>query len=269
MTYRYQGVHNFLEHEQMSRFHRLLVASVSASFMLGLTLLGARPLHVLLYAQEKSVKPGINDAFKNPDINKYLKTFEGESREIYQQRQKIVGVCGLQPGMIVADIGAGTGLFTRLFARELGPEGKVYAVDISEKFLAYIERTCREAGLRNVITVQGSNVSPNLPPHGVDLVFICDTYHHFEYPFRMMAAIHQALKPQGKVVLIDFHRIPGKSSEWVLGHVRAGQEVFEKEILSCGFRKLREEKELGLKENYCIIFEKVASGQEDSPKSGK
>ncbi len=253
----------------MPGLYRLLVAAALASVMVGLTLVGALPLRVSLYAQEKSVKPGINDAFKNPDINKYLKTFEGESREIYQQRQKIVSVCGLRPGMIVADIGAGTGLFTRLFAQEVGPEGKVYAVDISEKFLAYIERTCREAGLRNVITVQGSDVSPNLPSNSVDLVFICDTYHHFEYPFRMMTAIHKALKPRGRVVLIDFHRIPGKSSEWVLGHVRAGQEVFEKEILSCGFRKVREEKEIGLKENYCLIFEKISSDQEESPKSGK
>lgn len=210
-----------------------------------------------LAAQEKSVKPGINDSFKNPDINKYLKTFEGESREIYAQRHKIVAVCSLKPGMKVADIGAGTGLFTRLFAQEVGAEGKVYAVDISEKFLEHIARTCREAGLRQVVTVRGTDVAPNLPPQSIDLAFICDTYHHFEYPLRMMTAIHQALKPGGRVILIDFHRIPGKSSEWVLGHVRAGQEVFEKEIISCGFRKVREENEVGLKENYCVIFEKV------------
>jgi ubiquinone/menaquinone biosynthesis C-methylase UbiE len=253
----------------MTLSYRLLLAVVLASGMLSLTASRVIPLGMPIYAQEKSVKPGINDAFKNPDINKYLKTFEGESREIYQQRQKIVAVCALRQGMVVADIGAGTGLFTRLFAQEVGPEGKVYAVDISEKFLAHIERTCRDAGLRNVITVQGSDTSPNLPPQSVDLVFLCDTYHHFEYPFRMMTAIHAALKPHGKVVLIDFHRIPGKSSEWVLGHVRAGQEVFEKEILSCGFRKLREEKELGLKENYCLIFEKVMAERDGSSASEK
>ena len=237
--------------------HRLMVATVLAAGILGLTIRQTIPRSFLLYAQEKSVKPGINDAFKNPDINKYLKTFEGESREIYQQRHKIVAACALRPGMVVADVGAGTGLFTRLFAQQVGPEGKVFAVDISKKFLEHIDQTCRQAGLTNVVTVRGSDVSPNLPPESIDLAFICDTYHHFEYPFRMMTALHQALKPQGRVVLIDFHRIPGKSSEWVLGHVRAGQEVFEKEILSCGFRKVREEKELGLKENYCVIFEKA------------
>jgi ubiquinone/menaquinone biosynthesis C-methylase UbiE len=229
-------------------------------------LLSGLPYHELI-AQEKSVKPGINDPFKNPDINKYLQTFEGESREIYTQRHKIVAVCGLRPGMTIADIGAGTGLFTRLFAEAVGPQGKVYAVDISDKFLEYIARTCREAGLRQVTTVRGTDISPNLPEHSIDLAFICDTYHHFEYPLRMMTAIHQALKPNGRVVLIDFHRIPGKSSEWVLGHVRAGQDVFEKEILSCGFKKVQEIKDLGLKENYCVVFEKVEGHAPNQPSS--
>jgi predicted methyltransferase len=71
-----------------------------------------------------------------------------------------------------------------------------------------------------------------------------------------MASIHKALKPGGRVVVIDFHRIPGKSSDWVLGHVRAGQEVVVKEIEETGFKKVHEEKDL-LKENYLVIFEKV------------
>ncbi|MCS7022036.1 MAG: class I SAM-dependent methyltransferase [Gemmataceae bacterium] len=243
---------------RVCRCYRSALAFVLGLTAGGLALLSPWQSLRLLQAQEKSVKPGINDSFKNPDINKYLKTFEGESREIYVQRHKIVSTCAVQPGMVVADVGAGTGLFTRLFAQAVGPQGKVYAVDISEKFLEHIETSCRNAGIRNVVTVRGTDVSPNLPANSIDLVFICDTYHHFEYPFRMMTAIHEALKPGGRVVLIDFHRIPGKSSDWVLGHVRAGQEVVEKEILSCGFRKLREETAIGLKENYCIVFVKEA-----------
>ena len=70
-----------------------------------------------------------------------------------------------------------------------------------------------------------------------------------------MASLHRALKPGGRVVLIDFHRIPGTSSDWVLGHVRAGQDVFEAEITQAGFRKVREETDL-LQENYFVVFEK-------------
>ena len=94
-----------------------------------------------------------------------------------------------------------------------------------------------------------------LPPKSVDLVFICDTYHHFEFPFKTLASIHEALRPGGQLVLIDFHRIEGKSREWVLGHVRAGQEVFVKEIVVSGFKVVA--RRSFLKENYFVRFEKV------------
>jgi ubiquinone/menaquinone biosynthesis C-methylase UbiE len=183
-------------------------------------------------AQEKSVRPDINKAFQNPDVKEFLEKFEGESREIFAQRKEIVAACKLRPGMAVADIGAGTGLFTRAFAGEVGPEGRVYAVEISSKFLDHIEKTSREAGLKNVVGVLAGQESVKLPANSVDLVFICDTFHHFEFPFRTMTSIWHALRPGGQVVLIDFHRIPGKTREWTLNHVRAGQDIFTGEILA-------------------------------------
>jgi ubiquinone/menaquinone biosynthesis C-methylase UbiE len=208
-------------------------------------------------AQEKSVRPGINDPFKDPDVEKYAKTFEGESREVFTQRNKVVAACGLKPGMVVADIGAGTGLYTRLFAKEVGADGQVYAVDIAPKFLEHVQKTCREAGLKNVTPVLCNPDSVDLPPNSIDVAFICDTYHHFEFPEKTMLSIHRALKPGGRVIVIDFHRVPGKSREWVLGHVRAGQEVVEKEIASVGFKKADEVKEL-FTENYFVVFTKTA-----------
>jgi ubiquinone/menaquinone biosynthesis C-methylase UbiE len=176
--------------------------------------------------QEKSVRPGINKPFENPDVKEFVGKFEVESREVYAKRKEIVAACRPKPGMAVADVGAGTGLFTRLFAKAVGPEGKVYAVDIAPKFIAHVEKTCQAAGLKNVVGVVCTADSVKLPANSVDLVFIRDTYHHFEYPQRTMRSIHRALRPGGQVVLVDFKRIPGVSSEWVLGHVRAGQEVF-------------------------------------------
>jgi ubiquinone/menaquinone biosynthesis C-methylase UbiE len=208
-------------------------------------------------AQEKSVKPGINDAFKDPDVKKYVGVFEGESREIYTRRQAIVTACRLKPGTVVADIGAGTGLFTRLFAKEVGDKGKVYAVDIAPRFLAHIDRTCKEAKITNVKTVRCSSTSCELPEGSIDVAFVCDTYHHFEFPFRTLASIHKALRPGGRLIIVDFHRIPGKSREWVLGHVRAGQDVVVKEIVRSGFRLAGEEKKLGLEENYFVRFDRV------------
>jgi precorrin-6B methylase 2 len=204
--------------------------------------------------QDKSVKPGINDPFKDPDLKKYIETFEGESREIFVNRKEIVATCKLKPGMVIADVGAGTGLFTRLFAGAVGPTGKIYAVDISPTFLDHIRKTCKEAGITNVETVKCSDKSAELAPASVDMVFICDTYHHFEFPQRTMASIHKALKPGGQLVLIDFHRIQGKSTEWTMGHVRAGQEVFTQEVLDAGFRLVGQEQLL--KDNYFLRFEK-------------
>jgi len=208
-------------------------------------------------AQERSVKPGINDPFKDPDVQEFRGKFEVESREVYARRAGIVEACKLRPGMVVADVGAGTGLFTRLLAREVGPAGQVYAVDIAPKFLEHVRKTSRQAGLRNVTPVLCGPDSVDLPPASVDLAFVCDTYHHFEFPQRTLASLHRAIKPGGRLVVVDFVRIPGKSSDWVLNHVRAGQEVVEKEITEAGFEKADEVKEL-LKENYLIVFTRPA-----------
>lgn len=206
-------------------------------------------------AQEKSVKPGINKPFENPDLKDFLQKFEGESREIAANAKEIVAACKLKPGMTVADVGAGTGLFTRKFAVEVGEKGKVFAVDIAPTFLRHIEKTCEDGKIKNVETVLCDQFSTKLPKTSVDLVFICDTYHHFEFPQRTLQSIHDALRPGGKIVLIDFHRIEGKSRDFVMGHVRAGQEVFVREVKSASFKVVGEEK--FLKENYFVRFEKV------------
>jgi predicted methyltransferase len=101
----------------------------------------------------------------------------------------------------------------------------------------------------------GTARSVELPDGVVDVAFICDVYHHFEYPADTMKSLWKAMKPGGTVVLIDFHRIAGKSSEWTMGHVRAGQEVFEREIAAAGFEKVGEEKGF-LLENYFVRFRK-------------
>lgn len=233
----------------------------TARFTMGALLV----LAVTAGGQEKSVRPGINDPFRNPDLGKYLETFEGESREVFVQRERIVRACRLRPGLAVADVGAGTGLFTRLFARQVGKSGKVYAVDIAQRFLDHIARSCKEAGIANVATIRCDDTSSKLPVRSVDVVFVCDTYHHFEFPFRTLASIHQALRPGGQLIVIDFHRIPGKSRDWTLKHVRAGQEVVVKEIVSAGFKLTREETDLGLKENYFLRFVKEAKKGANAP----
>jgi tRNA A58 N-methylase Trm61 len=204
--------------------------------------------------QEKSVRPGINKPFEDPNIEQFLETFEKNGREIYDFRKEIVEACKLKPGMVVADIGAGTGLLTRMFAPAVGDKGKVYAVDISQKFLDHIKKTCDDKGIKNAVYIKCTETSAELPENSIDLAFICDTYHHFEFPFKTMASIHKALKPDGQVILIDFHRIKGESTDWVMGHVRAGKEVFAKEIEESGFKQVEEKK--FMKQSYFLRFAK-------------
>lgn len=220
-----------------------------------LVLVGSLVLVRPLAAQEASVKPGINSTFQSPDVGQFVERFEKEGREVYDRRDQIVEALGLQPGWVVADVGAGTGLFSRLMAARIGKEGTIYAVDIAKSFVDHTVEAVRSLGAAKVEGVVCTPDDARLPENAVDLVFICDTYHHFEFPLKTMASIHRALKPGGRVVVVDFERIEGVSSEWILGHVRAGKEVTIREIEGCGFAFEGESKIL--KENYLVSFRKM------------
>jgi predicted methyltransferase len=209
-----------------------------------------------LPAQEESVRPGINESYKkDPNLPGRIKQFEGESREIFQKREEIVAACGLKPGMEVADVGAGTGLFTRLFAPKVVPEGKVYAVDITPAFIEHIEKTCKEEKIENVKCVLCTDTSVELPPNSVDLVFICDVYHHFEYPFKTLASIHKALRADGRMIVIDFKKVEGVTPKKMMEHVRGDQALTTKEITDSGF-KLIDVPDL-MTGQYVLRFEKA------------
>ena len=105
-------------------------------------------------------------------------------------------------------------------AAKTNGKGKLYAVDITPKFIEHINGRVKEAGLTNVETVLCKEDSVELPPASIDFAFICDVYHHFEYPDDSMASLYEALRPGGEIVIIDFDRIEGVSRDWVLGHVR-------------------------------------------------
>lgn len=205
---------------------------------------------------EASVKPGINQDFLDPslDVAKYEQRFEGESREVFVHRGRVAALLQLRPGMAVADVGAGTGLFSLLFAPKVGPEGRVFAVDIAPKFVEHIRAAATARQLPQVEAVLCTERSVELPPASVDLVFICDTYHHFEYPQATLATIRSALRPGGELVILDFIREPGISREWILGHVRAGEAVVRQEIEAAGFTFVRREETPFLRENYVLRF---------------
>jgi predicted methyltransferase len=202
---------------------------------------------------ETSVAPGINRAYENPDFGLWVHRFEREGREVFDKRHEILRALALRPGMVVADVGAGTGLFTRLMAPAVLPGGRVIAVDIAPEFVANTVRSAEAAGLGNVTGQLGTARETGLAPGSVDLVFTSDTYHHFEYPRSMLASIHGALRPGGTFIVIDFERIEGVSSPWILGHVRAGKETVIAEVEAAGCR-LQEEHRGLLRANYFLRF---------------
>ncbi len=200
----------------------------------------------------------INASFLDPELDpqEFVKRFEIESREVYAARQAILRACSAKAGETVADVGAGTGLFTALFAHEVQPGGWVYAVDIAPRFLEHISARATEAGLTNITPVLCTRSSVNLAPASINMAFVCDTYHHFEHPAHTLASIHAALRPGGRLVIVDFIREEGISSDWVLGHVRAGKNLVIDEIKSAGFELLAEPNVAGLSENYFLVFRK-------------
>jgi SAM-dependent methyltransferase len=206
--------------------------------------------------EEASVRPGVNESFlaEDLDVEHFVEIFEGESREVFAQRERIVEALGVSSGMTVADIGAGTGLFLPAFDRGVDSEGRVYAVEISPGFLAHLRERAKREDLSRVEVVEGLEDSVALPAASVDLAFVCDTYHHFEYPRSTLQSLYTAIRPGGSLVILDFERIPGESEEWVLKHVRAGKETFRREIEAAGFRFEREIAVEGLKENYVLRF---------------
>jgi len=181
---------------------------------------------------------------------------EHEGREVYDRRVQIVDAVGLAPGMTVADIGTGTGLFARLFARRVGPTGRVYATDISRWAVFKTAVLARAEHLGNVVGVVGDEDDAGLAAGSLDVAFVCDAYHHFDRPRPMLQSIYRALKPGGRVVLVDYDRVPGESEQWILDHVpaRFDRPSVLKDFEEAGFRLVDEE--TFLDENYLLVFQR-------------
>ena len=191
--------------------------------------------------EEVSAKPGINEDFlaEEVDLAKWVATFESESREIAAQKQAIVASMNLKKGQEVADVGS---------------------VEVHERLARHLRLL---AGASHVVAAhRGEQVevrlskerSVELPPLSVDVAFVCDTYHHFEYPQHVLFSLFKAVRPLGSLIVVDFERVPGTSRQWVLDHVRADKRTFIKEIEQAGFVFEEEMKVPGMQENYVLRF---------------
>ncbi len=209
-------------------------------------------------AEPQSVRPGINDTYLNPGINAEAqnKGFTSENRETFANRMEVAAAVGLKPGMSIADVGAGTGIYEPVFSKAVGASGKVYAVDISKPLLAFIEKSMKDAGITNVTTVVGSDKGINLPPNSVDVVFTSDVYHHFEYPDAILADIRRVLKDGGQFIVVDYDHVPGATAPSMLSHVRTDKKTVIAEVTMAGFQAPEEVKISGFKSSFFLRFKK-------------
>eukprot|EP00759_Apiculatamorpha_spiralis_P003372 PhF_6_TR11583/c0_g1_i1/m.18734 len=216
---------------------------------------------------------GLNGNFLNLSVeelrSKFMGAnglFESEKRDIARCADAIVEtLAGLVPqqslqGLTLLDIGAGTGLLEPLLSKALGPSGKLYANDISEGFLSILNDVISKNSLSNTVTVLGTVLSVGPIPDGsVDVVFLCDVYHHVEYRCKFMKDCARVLKPDtGRLIVIDFYRDPKRMTshppEWALDHIRADKDVFVMEISQVGYEIMSDIDIPGLTENYCVTF---------------
>jgi ubiquinone/menaquinone biosynthesis C-methylase UbiE len=125
-------------------------------------------------------------------------------RESEEDPKQMLGQLGLQPGMVVCDMGCGNGYYALPMAEMVGKDGKILAVDIQPEMLQLLSRRSATQGLENIDMILGTIKDPKLPEAGVDLVLMVDVYHEFSHPEEMLAAIRKSLKPSGRIALVEF-----------------------------------------------------------------
>ena len=171
------------------------------------------------------------------DIDQAVKMFESAKRDAWQKPDEVVKQLQLRSGDVVADIGAGTGYFTRRFAAAVGPQGKAVGLDIESKMVTYINAEAQKQGITNLSARQVPPHDPQLELRSVDVVFICDTYHHMQERVAYARLLARALKPGGRVVIVDFQKRPlplGPPMEWKLA-----PEAVTEEFRQAGFQLAR------------------------------
>jgi predicted methyltransferase len=168
---------------------------------------------------------------------------EREGRAETDKPELVIQAMDIQEGMTVAEIGAGTGFFSRRLARATGPSGKVYAEDIQPQMLDLLKKNIAKEGIANVIPVLGTETDPKLPAGGIDRILLVDVYHEFQKPEPMLAAIRASLAPGGTVTLVEY-RLEGETAAHINIRHRMSVEQELAEWSRAGFLLLRQSEAL-------------------------
>ena len=206
----------------------------------------------LTAAQAPHDHQGVRHLHENPDA--YIKALEDPARDAYQRPHEVVTALDVKAGEIIADIGSGSGYFTLRLARHVGTGGRVYGVDVSPDMIRHLNGRIRDAGLLNVSTILASSDDP-LVPQPVDRFLFVNVWHHVEDQPAYLAHLKRWLKPEGQVVMIDFHK-----RELPVGpplEMKIAKDDLLAQMERHGFRLVREHTFLPYQ--YFLVFETAGS----------
>jgi len=184
------------------------------------------------------------------DPKAYIGALEDPKRDVYQKPQEVLAALDIKPGEIIADIGAGSGYFTFRLAHHLGDKGKVYAVDVSPDMILHINRRIRDLKVTNVVSILADPDDPLIPVASVNRFFFSDSWHHIDNQTKYLSLMKKLLKPNGEVVMIDFHKKETPSGPPL--KMRIAREDLLKQMESNGFRLAKEHSFLPYQ--YFLVF---------------
>jgi ubiquinone/menaquinone biosynthesis C-methylase UbiE len=176
---------------------------------------------------------------------------ERTERETEEQPQLVIDALEIEPGQAIADLGAGSGYYSFRIAPLVGPTGKVFAIDIEPAMLEVIAQRASRERVANVVTVRSTARDPNLPPHSVDLLFMVDVYHELEFPYEVMTQVRAALKPGGRVALVEYR---AEDPDVMIKPLhKMSERQVRREMQAAGFKHVKTVRTLPLQ--HLMIFE--------------
>ena len=188
--------------------------------------------------------------------DEWVTTLEGPRRAASQKVDEVLAKLSLKPGMVVADIGAGSGFFSRPLAKAVAPGGKVYAVDIQQGLLDYINQRDKEENIRNIQTVLGEYDDPKIPAKNVDLAFINDVLHHIEHRAAYLKALGTYIKPNGRIAIIEMNKDDPNTGHKNQPELLVAREEIVQWMSDAGFKLVEEHPDLFPGTKWFLIFGK-------------